>query len=286
MTDPEGRVVRSSGLPPGWEVAEGGRSIQDLIHPDDFDAEVLAALATGRIDRLQLECRIRASDGEIRYVLCFGSRVRLETDYLLFAVEDVTRLRVRAEIAAGSDLLDAATQLPARALHDNRLRHALAADAETGRVTAVVRVRIGSPRHLAEPETVVLAARRLQQALPAAATVTRFGDAEFSVLLPALAKGETEVRAAIAGIRRCLEPEWQPMIGYALAVRGDLDNPAALVRRSVLAMYRPDPNPALAAAAEPVPTAPQPTRRDLLASTERLLGYSLWMAPESGRSEA
>lgn len=240
VTDLEGRILSSAGLPPGWKSPRRGVPFRSLIHPDDFDDELVAALAAGGVDRVQLECRVVTDEGEVRHALCFGKRLTPEDNYLLFALEDVTRLRVGAEIAATHALVDATTQLPTRALHDNRLHHALAVTAHEHVATGVLRLR--ARKRFTRPgavEPVELdLAKRLTAALPASATVTRIGSCEFSVLLPNIPKGQADAEAASHRIRSALEPEHDVMIGWALAKPGEDVSAGELVRRSVLAMYR------------------------------------------------
>ncbi len=239
-TDLEGRLTRALQVPDGWPNATSSRPLDALLHPDDFDSTVVGALAEGSVERVRLECRLRPQDGEVRQGLCFGARSPVARDRLIFVVEDITRLLVSAELAGTPALKDARTHLPSRRLHDDRLRHALAAGEDQNAVTAVMRIlvrpRAGSCGSLGVEEPQL--ASRIVAALPAAATVTRMGPAEFSVVLPRLQSGEAEVAAALRRVRTGLGRGYEVAAGWTLAARGQRADPAGLVRRSALLMYR------------------------------------------------
>jgi GGDEF domain-containing protein len=219
------------------------------MHPDDYDPAMLTALASGRVAQIQLECRIAGDDGEVRQGLFFGSRLSEpgRDDLLLFALQDVTRERVGAEVAAISSFQDEETGLPSRALHDNRLRHALESAAEEGVAIGVLRVHVAS---LAREESGDDAAHRqagkdaaaaLVAALPASATITRFGAAEFSVVLPRLRKPERELSAVAEAIATALGASTRSSIGGTYTYPGAGVDACELIRRSALAVYSGEP---------------------------------------------
>jgi GGDEF domain-containing protein len=219
------------------------------MHPDDYDPAILTALVSGRVARIQLECRLAGDDGEVRQGLFFGSRLSEpgRDDLLLFALQDVTRERVGAEVAALSSFQDEETGLPSRALHDNRLRHALASAAEEDVATGVLRVHVaslaseqpGSETDRRQAGKDVAAA--LVAAVPASATITRFGAAEFSVVLPRLRKPERELSTVAEAIAASLGPWARPSIGGAYVFAGDAVDASELIRRSALGVYAGEP---------------------------------------------
>jgi GGDEF domain-containing protein len=259
ITDPSGEILFTSRDSQLGERGQPGLSLRALMHPDDYDPAMLTALASGRVARIQLECRLAGDEGEVRQGLFFGSRLSEpgSDDLLLFAMQDVTRERVGAEIAAISSFQDEDSGLPSRALHDNRLRHALDSAAEEGVATGVLRVHVASlatdqagsdvDRRQAGKD----AATALVAALPASATITRFGAAEFSVVLPRLRKPERELAAVAEAIAAALGAWARPSIGGTYAFGGEGVDAGELIRRSALAVY----------AGEPVRPAPHRRRR-------------------------
>ena len=245
VTDPSGEILFTSEDSGLGERGRAGASLRALMHPDDFDPAMLAALASGRVARIQLECRLAGDDGEVRQGLFFGSRLSPSggVDLLLFALQDVTRERVGAEVASINLLRDQETGLPSRALHDNRLRHALDSAAEEGVATGVLRVHVaglaseGSSDVLDRRQARTEAAAALVAALPASATITRFGAAEFSVVLPRLRTPERELGAMAQAITAALGPAARASIGGAYALPGEGVDAGELIRRSALAVY-------------------------------------------------
>ncbi len=174
---------------------------------------------------------------------CAGALERVRAEAALRASE--VRMRHQA-------MHDALTGLPNRALFHERLKYALESSSSSGSAVAVLfldldRFKIvnDSLGHEAGDLLLVLAAARLRTALRPADIAARLGGDEFTVLLEGI--GGAEDAACVAGRITDLFTEGfaigqhhvvvSASIGIALGVARH-DNPAELLRRADIALYR------------------------------------------------
>ncbi len=174
--------------------ADPGRSLAQLLHPDDDpgrSTDVLRAVLTGRVERLDLSLALRHADGHRVDVEAVVTDLQDDPDVrgLVINARDVTEA-VRLEAALSRQAFsDALTGLPNRALFRDRLEHALRSRSSRGQVKVcyldldgfkAVNDTLG---HDAGDELLVAVAERLRAEVRAGDTVARLGGDEFAVLL-------------------------------------------------------------------------------------------------------
>jgi diguanylate cyclase (GGDEF)-like protein len=146
---------------------------------------------------------------------------------------------------------DALTEIPNRALFEERARHALERTAGTGQRLAVLMIDLDDFKlvndglgHSSGDELIALAATRLSGAARPTDTVARLGGDEFAVLLEGV-RGLDDALAAAERFRRLFDTPFHlggsdvvvsASIGIALSV--DSLNADELLHRADLAMYR------------------------------------------------
>jgi diguanylate cyclase (GGDEF)-like protein len=146
---------------------------------------------------------------------------------------------------------DSLTEIPNRALFEDRARHALALTAGTSRRIAVLMIDLDDFKlvndglgHSSGDELIALAARRLDAAARPSDTVARLGGDEFAVLLEGV-RGLDDALAAAERFRRLFDDPFNlggsdvvvsASIGIALS--GDSLDADELLHRADLAMYR------------------------------------------------
>ena len=196
--------------------------------------------------------RHRLKDGRIVDVDVTSHQLVFEgNDAVLVAIQDVTernRLEHQLRYRAFHDSL---TQLANRALFADRVDHALARQARTSRLIAVIVLDLDgfktindSLGHTAGDQLLVAAAQRIQNQLRPGDTAARLGGDEFAILLEDIA-GVEEVTSLA---ERLLEVFALPFavqskqllvsasVGVTLSRPGD--GPEELVRNADMAMYR------------------------------------------------
>ncbi|MEV6106714.1 EAL domain-containing protein [Streptomyces sp. NPDC051940] len=256
-----------------------GSELASLIHPEDLGRvlhEVRRFLAAppGEVSSTRIECRFKAGNGRggDDGWLNVESTVNRHHGGLIFNSRDVTeRVRLQAQLQHSASH-DALTDLPNRALFTERVTQALGGRRTTDRVaergTAVLFIDLDGFKsvndtvgHQAGDELLVIAARRLQEAVRAMDIASRLGGDEFAVLIHGQgdraarpdpgragdAEYDREVRIYEIADRiraRLSEPypvgggvvRVTPSIGVAFAEPGI--TPAELMRNADLAMYR------------------------------------------------
>ena len=134
LASPDGRLVRVNrayGAILGFDPDElVGRTIKDVTHPDDWEANAVQfdALVPGDIDQYHLEKRYIHADGHEVWVTVSTSCVRDDAGrpvYLIGQIEDMTERREMRERLAHAAVHDQLTGLPNRVLFMDRLELAL-----------------------------------------------------------------------------------------------------------------------------------------------------------------
>ncbi|HTS95393.1 MAG TPA: EAL domain-containing protein [Streptosporangiaceae bacterium] len=202
----------------GYTSAElEGRSLSELVHPEDRAAgvRVVRAVGAGRHpDRFP--CRVRSADGTWRHVESTVSRYReMNTSgRLLITARDVSdQVALRRQVTYLT-YHDGLTGLPNRAYVEDRARDAIdrAAAAEPDRPaaqTGAVFIDLDgftgvndSVGHGAGDLLLAQAARRLRAAVPPEDTVARWGGDEFAVLVESAASAPeiVDIAERLAGV--------------------------------------------------------------------------------------
>ncbi len=187
----------------GYTSAElAGRSLSELIHPEDRAAGVrtVRAVGAGR-PPVRLPCRVRSADGTWRHVESTVSRYRElgAPDRLLITARDVSdQVALRRQVTYLT-FHDGLTGLPNRAYVEDRAKDAIDrwAAAEPDRPSAQAGAIFidldgftgvnDSVGHGAGDLLLAQAARRLRAAVPPEDTVARWGGDEFAVLVESAA---------------------------------------------------------------------------------------------------
>jgi diguanylate cyclase (GGDEF)-like protein/PAS domain S-box-containing protein len=181
----------------GFSPGEVGGELEDwlaLVHPDERD-ELLQAVAdhfAGRTPALELEHRMVARDGSVRWMRTRGLAVRAEDGEpvrMAGSLSDVTARRAAEAALRHEATHDALTGLPNRALFRERLEAAVAA-AGTGPGAALLFLDLDRFKlvndgfgHQAGDRLLVAVADRLRASARGGDLVARLGGDEFALLL-------------------------------------------------------------------------------------------------------
>ena len=196
---------------PSHELLRSG--LLPYVHEQDRTAllEAHTALLDGVQERMQLELRFERPDGTQVWGLLSASIVPAsETNerQLIALVKDITARKDAEAALTHQALHDPLTGLPNRTLLHDRIEHALAAGARSGRSTGLLYLDLDGFKavndtagHGAGDELLVEVGRRLRAAVRPGDTVARLGGDEFAVLCPDA--DQSERLAAVA--RRALE---------------------------------------------------------------------------------
>lgn len=167
----------------------------EQIHPDDAERVRAAVdrLISGELPRLDIEYRLRAASGALRWVLCRGAAefVHGRPVRLSGVLTDITERKAIEQQLLHDAMHDALTGLANRTLFLDRLAQRLARwQAERHPSFAVLfldldrfKVVNDSLGHLTGDQLLQEVARRLREALPAQHMLARLGGDEFTVLL-------------------------------------------------------------------------------------------------------
>jgi diguanylate cyclase (GGDEF)-like protein/PAS domain S-box-containing protein len=258
VVDPAGVVLYSSpssfhvlGYPEGYE-PDGG--VLSLVHPDDI-ARALHAysdLATGGSGRQPFTSRIRAHDGSWKYIETVGTNLLDEPSVhgIVLTSRDVTERQLLGEKLAHQATHDSLTDLPNRALAEDRLGAALArALREDGRAGVCyldldgfkqVNDQLG---HAAGDALLIEVGARLRSAVRGSDLAARVGGDEFVVVLDVVSGTDDAINIAQRLHRQLMNPPLcagDLLVGVSIGVAvSDIDDtPSTLLSRADAALYR------------------------------------------------
>lgn len=237
-----------------------------LIHPDDLPAAKRAFKEhlEGRSPQYEAEFRMRAKDGQWRWILSRGRVTERDAGGRPLRVTgthlDITERRAAQQEIERLAFYDVLTQLPNRRLLLDRVARELADARRRGRHGALLFIDLDHFKqindaygHAAGDALLIEAAARLTDLLREADTVARLGGDEFVVLLPGLA---ADVAAAAAAARHVADKLRSSLsrpfdlgaqgglchlgasIGVALFPDGADENSGTLLRQADTAMYQ------------------------------------------------
>jgi diguanylate cyclase (GGDEF)-like protein/PAS domain S-box-containing protein len=228
----------------------------NLVHHDDV-VRLRAAIDAhldGRSSHLEVEHRMRHTDGSWRWVLTRGLAIRGpdgRVTRMAGSLSDITERRAAERQLQHDALHDALTGLPNRALFMDRVEHALRRVArEKGLNCAVLFLDIDrfklindSFSHAVGDRLLVALGQRMSGVLRPSDTVSRFGGDEFTLLLDGVSA--TDHALAIAG--RLQDAVARPFTidGHQLSVSATVGvavnspgiSAADMVRNADIAMY-------------------------------------------------
>lgn len=226
------------------------------IHPEDRAATLATearGYATGK--PLDQEFRLIARDGRVVWVsdrATFLADADGRARYCVGVISDISERKRLEAVLADRALSDALTGLPNRAHFGDRVEHALAAGARSGRPCAVLFVDLDrfkivndSLGHAAGDRLLVAVAERLRRHLRDADSIARLGGDEFAILLEAIDAPDQAIRFAERLVDALAAPfglAGQEVIVRAsvgIAVSGSMTADAdGLLRAADLAMYQ------------------------------------------------
>ncbi|MYW00443.1 EAL domain-containing protein [Streptomyces sp. SID3343] len=234
-----------------------GTRLELLIHPEESSrvqrelrAFLDGAVPAGETDTgmVRVECRIRSAGGTWLHT---ESAVNRYGDGLIFNSRDVTdriKLQTQLEHDAFHDRL---TDLPNRALFEDRIQHALAQRRGITPTVAVLFVDLDGFKavndnygHTAGDELLVQAARRLERAVRIGDTVARFGGDEFAALLVgdptprAIREIAERLLSTLSSPYRIADGEVRVAASIGIAFSAPGIAPPDLMRHADAAMYR------------------------------------------------
>ncbi|HVA03696.1 MAG TPA: EAL domain-containing protein [Acidimicrobiales bacterium] len=251
------RVNRAYSDILGYEPDElVGKTIRDITHPDDWEANAVQfdALVAGDIDRFHMEKRYHHADGHVVWVTVNTSCVRDDGGRpvcLIGQIEDITERREMRERLTHAAVHDQLTGLPNRVLFMDRLELALSRAQRDHHLVALMFLDLDrfklindSLGHEMGDKLLERVAHRLSGTLRAVDTLARFGGDEFTVLCEVADKDE-----ALDIAQRLVQAMQQPLtladselfvsvsVGVAISLDG-IESGTELLRNADVAMYR------------------------------------------------
>jgi diguanylate cyclase (GGDEF)-like protein/PAS domain S-box-containing protein len=184
-----------------------GRSIFDLVHPDDVAAaREAAAWLIGHPQRpMRHETRLVRADGTavpVQVSVSLAPRNGAGDPHLVVFIEDITERKALEAQLVHRSLHDALTGLPNRILFTDRLRHALERGHREHTPTCVLVIDLDGFKaindalgHAAGDAVLVAFADRLRAVLRASDTAARLGGDEFSIVCENTDRADAEVLA-------------------------------------------------------------------------------------------
>lgn len=231
-----------------------GRPFWSNVHPDDLEGAIQRGRARALGQPMEGHSDIRMIDrhGATRWLEITGTTIELDgSRAVLTTAYDVTKRREAEERTRHVAFHDALTDLPNRALFNERAGRALAAGRRDGGSTGVILLDLDrfknvndSLGHDAGDELIRQSAARLRGGLRASDTVARLGGDEFAILLPGHGS-EAAVRVALKLLAAMRDPfqvvgrELRVTASLGVAISpGDGDDVQTLVKSADTAMYR------------------------------------------------
>jgi diguanylate cyclase (GGDEF)-like protein/PAS domain S-box-containing protein len=230
----------------------------ERVHPDDRErlSSDLQRHLDGRSPHLEVEHRLRHSDGSWRWVLLRGTAVRDgsgKATRIAGSLTDITERKETEEKLLHDALHDAITGLPNRSLFMDRLGRAIAFQERRPEMRfAVLFLDVDRFKNINESlghamgdRLLVSVSKRLLKCVRPGDTVARLGGDEFGILLEDYGAAEEPARCA-ERIQAALAPPHDlggvevfstASIGIAVAGRG-YTRPEELLRDADTAMYR------------------------------------------------
>lgn len=226
----------------------------DLLHPDDADGAlgVLAAVGRTRGVPSRAEWRLRRADGSWRYFETVATNLSHEglVGGIVLNGRDVSERRGLEDQLAHQAFHDPLTDLPNRALFEDRVEQALARWRRHGRNVTVVLLDLDdfkkvndSLGHFAGDQLLVGVSHRLQASIRTTDTAARLGGDEFALLLEEADPATVPdiVGRVEASFQAPFEVESEPIhvtasLGIASTAAG-LAGAAELLRGADVAMY-------------------------------------------------
>lgn len=202
----------------GYSLQELQRmTVADVTHPDDWpQSQQLYRFASSEKQIVTVQKRYRRKDGATRWVNVTADLFLEQTSgepLALGIVEDITERREAEERIRHLALYDALTDLPNRALLQDRLRQAMSEAQREQTLLAVLfldldRFKIvnDSLGHAVGDRLLQVVAERLGQHVRGSDTVCRLGGDEFVVVLTAVHDASDTARVADKLLRGLTEP--------------------------------------------------------------------------------
>lgn len=192
-------------------------TVADVTHPDDWpQSQQLYRFASSEKQIVTVQKRYRRKDGATRWVNVTADLFLEQTSgepLALGIVEDITERREAEERIRHLALYDALTDLPNRALLQDRLRQAMSEAQREQTLLAVLfldldRFKIvnDSLGHAVGDRLLQVVAERLGQHVRGSDTVCRLGGDEFVVVLTAVHDASDTARVADKLLRGLTEP--------------------------------------------------------------------------------
>jgi diguanylate cyclase (GGDEF)-like protein/PAS domain S-box-containing protein len=232
----------------GWSLQEMlGRSIQDLVHPEDVEHTLVLTLPGSNVPAhaVNFTSRYRHRDGSWRWLLWSA---RCDGHAWFAAAKDVTD-RMSLERQA---LHDPLTKLPNRLLLMDRTRRALARLHRTGGLIALLFIDLDRFKavndnlgHAVGDDLLIAVSERLGEVLRDSDTVARLGGDEFVILAEDLESDSEALSLADRVLNALMEPttigsaevSMQASVGISVCHEPTRD-PEDLLREADVAMYR------------------------------------------------
>lgn len=258
LTDDLLAVVSLDGrlllLNPAWEETLGwsphemtGRSIQDLVHPEDVEHTLVLTLHGSSMPAhaVNFTSRYRHRDGSWRWLLWSA---RCDGESWFAAAKDITDRMSRERQA----LHDPLTKLPNRLLLMDRTRRALSRLHRTSGRIALLFIDLDRFKavndnlgHAVGDDLLIAVSERLADVLRDSDTVARLGGDEFVILAEDLESDSEALGLADRVLNALLEPtrigsaevSMQASVGISVCHEPSRD-PEDLLREADVAMYR------------------------------------------------